>query len=144
VNYLSNITPQNSSLNRTSWKYLEEKERELVNNNKYNKLYILAGTYNITNQETSLSLRINCVNYQTLIKIVKYLMASSRSLLQFSHKECNIALDSFIFKNQKPKDSNFCNNITTIDNIETLTNINIMPASSNLQNNITLLEDLGC
>ena len=71
-------------------------------------------------------------------------MASSRSLLQFSHKEGNIALASFIFKNQKPKDSNFCNNITTIDNIETLTNINIMPASSNLQNNIALLEDLGC
>ena len=54
-------------------------------------------------------------------------------MLQFSHKEGNIALASFIFKNQKPKDSNFCNNITTIDNIETLTNINIMPASSNLQ-----------
>ena len=29
VNYLSNITPQNSSLNRTSWKYLKRKRKRI-------------------------------------------------------------------------------------------------------------------
>lgn len=43
TNYLSNITPQNSKLNRGIWKKIEEEVRKLVG--QENKVYVLTGTY---------------------------------------------------------------------------------------------------
>ncbi|WP_075892090.1 DNA/RNA non-specific endonuclease [[Limnothrix rosea] IAM M-220] len=43
VNYLSNITPQNSKLNRGEWRELEEYVRELVQEKQ--EVYIITGTF---------------------------------------------------------------------------------------------------
>ena len=42
VNYLSNIVPSNSELNRGAWKILEDYVRNLVR--KYGEVYVITGT----------------------------------------------------------------------------------------------------
>ena len=108
---MSNITPQNSNLNRGSWNDLEKSERKLLN--KFNEVFVLVGVY-FNNEE---------VCYWDKTPRIKYKIPNGYfKIIMWPVKE-RIIIASFIFpQNTKIKDS-YCKYKSSIEDIENLTSI---------------------
>lgn len=129
TNYLSNITPQLSKLNRGAWKRLEDKERLLAKKNK-GEVYVFTGTYYTGKPMCQLPkarLQHTVPNGYWKIIILK--------------NGKNVSHANFKFQ-QEATDNDYCNHSTTIEEINRLTNLKF--PISNLSSSNTLLEKLGC
>lgn len=105
---LSNIVPQNSSLNRGVWSSLESWVRECAN--EHDDLQIITGT--IVN-DSSATLNDNIKIPDSLYKIVVKPSSPAQSI-------------AFLFSNNKPASSQLKDYITTIDEIERYTNLDFL------------------
>jgi endonuclease G, mitochondrial len=107
TNYLSNIVPMKSVLNRSTWADLENYERDIVR--KYGEAYIITGTYY---GDSSLKLPQADEPHQIpsgFWKIIKY----------------NGKIESYVFAQDTPKNTDFKSGKTTLTEIEKLTNLEL-------------------
>jgi len=115
TNYLSNITPQNSNLNRGTWNDLEKSERNLLN--KFSEVYILVGVY-FNNKEINEE-----ICYWNKNPRIKYKIPSGYfKIIMLPMKE-KIIIASFIFPQATKIKDSYCKYKSSIEDIENLTNL---------------------
>jgi len=109
-NILTNIAPQSIGLNRGIWKKLEIYEKELVQKSIVNELFVISGPiYNETKKDY-------IYNGQILVPTAYY---------KILYNPSNNTTLSFIFANKNKytdKEKELSNHLTSIDEIEKLTN----------------------
>lgn len=130
VNYLSNITPQKSKLNRGPWNNLESKIR-LLGKEKA-KIYVITGPYYNGKPTCQLpNARISNLIPNGYWKIVTVI------------KNNDIYRASFKFDQDTPKDANFCNYLTSVNDISKITKLDFK-IRDGIDNSLLLLQKLGC
>ena len=140
TNYLSNITPQKSALNRGVWLKLESAVRKLAEKPTTDVVYVLTGPL-----------------YQQGMPVLpnadeSHLIPSSYWKIVITEKNGIIKLASFIFNQETERKASFCEErfITSIRRIEIDTSLNFFHAleaarQDELESGLnTLLVDLGC
>ena len=131
ANYLSNITPQASDLNQEAWNNLEISERNIAN--KYSQIYVTTGPY--------YSKDPMCILPNSNVgEIVPNGYWKVISVIDNDKNEKHIA---FLFSQNTKKDDSYCNHIATLDQISSLTHINILPINSG-EISKDLAKDMGC
>jgi endonuclease G len=130
INYLSNITPQKSTLNRGAWKNLENKVRRLATELPAEDLYIFTGTY--YNGESVCKLPTYRVEYNIPNGYWKIILLKNKGSLNYA---------SFVFP-QESKNKNHCNYVSNINHIKLLTKTKFPLKAQNPSK--FLLEKLGC
>lgn len=133
TNYLSNITPQKAELNQGAWERLENAERKLLSVAKYNKVYVVTGPY-----YTGESM---CALPNTSIKAI--IPNGYWKTVSVVDNAGNSQSVSFMFRQDTAREVKYCNYITSMNSIQSQTNLNILP-NRNEVNNRTLITDLGC
>ena len=140
TNYLSNITPQKSALNRGVWLKLESAVRKLAEKPTTDVVYVLTGPL-----------------YQQGMPVLpnadeSHLIPSSYWKIVITEKNGIIKLASFIFDQETERKVSFCEErfITSVRRIEFDTGLNFFHAleaarQNELESGLnTLLADLGC
>ncbi len=110
TNYLSNITPQNSDLNRGLWEKLEEDERKLTE--KYGLVYVMTGTlYEKQMPKLPKATKFHIIpsGYWKII-VIPY----NQDIKDLS----KIEIFGFIFSQNTPKTDNIKNHLVSIDEIQ--------------------------
>ena len=129
ANYLSNITPQQSALNRGPWNYLEAKTRNLLKT--FKEIYVLTGPYYASKKMCKLphARILNRVpnGYWKIITVVD---------------DQNTYTASFVFDQETPRMANYCNYTKPLEVIEELTKLKFNKPM--YHNSPYLLEKLGC
>ncbi len=129
TNYLSNITPQMLKLNRGAWKILEDKERLLAKHTK-GEVYVFTGTY-YTGKPMCLLPKAK----------LDYTIPNGYWKIIILKNGTNVSHASFKFQ-QETKDKNYCNQVTTVEEINRLTKIKF--PFNNTTKSGSLLQKLGC
>lgn len=133
TNYLSNITPQRSSLNRGVWKELEQKVRDLtIDRHRYT--WVLSGpVYEYYFGELPEADEEHQIpsGYWKIISILV---------------DDKVQTASFFFDQETARDAELCNYLTSINTIEEKTDINILSDFNkrDIDHNSNLIEYLGC
>ena len=140
TNYLSNITPQKSALNRGVWLKLESAVRKLAKKPTTDAVFVLTGPL-----------------YQQVMPVMpnadeSHLIPSSYWKIVITEKNGIIKLASFIFNQESERRASFCEErfITSVRRIEIDTGLNFFHAlevaqQDELESGLnTLLADLGC
>lgn len=109
--FFTNIAPQNQSLNRGSWKKLEEAVRKWTKKEK--ALYIVTGTVTSNNSSHIGKSKVAVPDY------------FYKAVLSTSHNRPKAI--GFVFRNQSTTDSPL-NYAVSIDSIESLTRLDLYPA----------------
>ncbi|MBS0054650.1 MULTISPECIES: DNA/RNA non-specific endonuclease [Yersinia] len=140
LNYLSNITPQKSALNRGAWARLEDKERQLANRPEVTAVYTVTGPlfeYDIATLPATESVQIPSGYWKVIF------IGTSPDEGQYS---------AFLMEQDIARSAKFCDYQVTIDTIEEKTSprLNIW---SSLPEDIaqtiksqkgTLAKEMGC
>ncbi|MAL75013.1 MAG: endonuclease [Rhodospirillaceae bacterium] len=127
TNYLSNITPQRSDLNQGAWLDLEIAVRELAW--KHNEIWVLAGTL-YENTEASLPGADEPHKVPSgFWKVVAL-------------KNGRIA--GFIFDQNLPRDTNFCDQLQPLEHIELRSGLDLFPEADPSWSLEVLSTYLGC
>ena len=114
VNYLSNITPQKSDLNKNAWEKLEKKIRNYVKNNNF--VYVVTGPYYDKKQKPTKALP----NYKGTVIIPKgYFKVVAKK------ENGNIYATAFVMSQDTPPNIHYCSTISTLENIKYLTSLSI-------------------
>jgi endonuclease G, mitochondrial len=140
LNYLSNITPQKSSLNQGAWARLEDGERKLANRSDISAVYVVTGP--LFNHKT-----------ETLPAAPEVHIPSAYwKIIYIGSRPDKGKYAAFLMNQDIPRDANFCDYQTTIDLIEQKTTPKLT-VWSDLPENIareikenkgTLTQELGC
>ncbi|GKV88502.1 DNA/RNA non-specific endonuclease [Pectobacterium carotovorum] len=110
LNYLSNITPQKSSLNQGAWVRLEDKERALANSAGVSAVYSVTGPLfekNIATLPNAPAVQIPSGYWKVIF------IGTSPDKGEYA---------AFLMDQSTPKAANFCNYQVTVDSIEKKTN----------------------
>ena len=119
LNYLSNITPQNSALNQGPWERLEDQERRLIKRNDVTAVYSLTGTL-----------------YEKFIGKLpntrkKHTIPSGYWKVIFINDSPTVNhYAAFVFPQEASNNEDFCSYQTTIAAIEARTGLNIWSSLS--------------
>jgi len=128
TNYLSNITPQRSRLNRGAWKRLESAVRKLAKH--YGTIYVVTGTL-----------------YDKLMPPLPHAHLAHRVpsdyfkvvAIQMQH---TLKLTAFIMPQDAPQRADYCQYQVPLSDVEKRTNDIIFPDKTRLIE--TMLSELGC
>ncbi|WP_145502179.1 DNA/RNA non-specific endonuclease [Yersinia similis] len=140
LNYLSNITPQKSALNRGVWARLEEQERRLANRPEVTAVYTVTGPlfeYDIATLPAAESIQIPSGYWKVIF------IGTSPDEGQYS---------AFLMEQDTPMSAKFCDHQVTVDDIEAKTTpkLNIWSdLPDDVANTIksqkgTLAKEMGC
>lgn len=131
ANYLSNITPQASDLNQGAWNNLEISERNI--SNKYNQIYVATGPY-YTKDHMCLLPNSNAgeIVPNGYWKVISVIVSDTST-----------KYIAFLFSQNTKKNDSYCNHIATLDQISSLTHINVLPINSG-EASKDLAKDIGC
>ncbi|NRA73682.1 MAG: DNA/RNA non-specific endonuclease [Rickettsiales bacterium] len=130
TNYLSNITPQKSSLNRGSWVRLESAVRNIAR--KGREVFVITGTYYTGEPPCVLpAQRIESIMPNGYFKIVAVKEGGGLKMSQF------------LFPQGVAKQEDFCKYQSSLSKIEDITHLKFFPLKEQLDFD-SLSKDLGC
>lgn len=138
LNYLSNITPQSSALNRGAWKALEMAEREFARSLSNPTVYVITGTlYERDMKRMPQAKRPHVVpsGYWKVIAI---------------EDGDTFKTATFVMHQDVKSGSDYCNYVVTLGDVEERTNLKLFPSLSAAQRKALaeqpgqLVERVGC
>jgi len=138
LNYLSNITPQRSSLNRKLWNLLEQAERKLIFEGLAQEVFVVTGPLfenEMSNLPGADESHIVPSGYFKVIAVVR-------------GRDINTA--AFIVRQDTPGDDAYCDHRVTIDEVERRASLDLFAAlpehvETPLERSLgTLHSNLGC
>ncbi len=133
TNYLSNITPQKSTLNKGAWKRLEDAEREIALARATN-LWVLTGpVYEFTIGELP--------NADE-----KHKVPSGYWKILFLKDGSDLATGAFFFEQEEDRDADICQRFTKISELSKKTGLQLEKTlgSKNSSENDKIRDELGC
>ena len=136
TNYLSNITPQKSDLNRGPWKNLEAAVRNIAGTGQ--NVFVVTGPL-----------------YERPFAVLPgadedHTVPSGYFKVVITKNADDVAASAFIFEQETARGADFCNFETTVDVVESRSGFNIMPNLSEAQQTTVeeaiggLASSLGC